>query len=78
MIGGSAMIVGHLDIADRVTLHAAAFVTKSIKQAGTYAGYPAEENRGWRRALAMLRRTDALHERLHKIEQYLSTRKEHA
>jgi UDP-3-O-[3-hydroxymyristoyl] glucosamine N-acyltransferase len=74
MIGGSAMIVGHLDIADRVTLHAAAFVTKSIKRAGTYAGYPAEDNRRWRRNLALLRNPDTLRERLRNIEQHLSTR----
>lgn len=72
MIGGAASIVGHLDIADRVTIHAGAVVTKSIGQAGTYGGHPAEDSRSWTRNMARLRHLYALRERVRHIEQQLS------
>jgi UDP-3-O-[3-hydroxymyristoyl] glucosamine N-acyltransferase len=78
MIGGAANIVGHLDIADRVVIHAAAVVTKSIHKAGSYGGHPAEDSRSWARHVASLRHLDALHERLRSIEQRLSTREKKA
>jgi UDP-3-O-[3-hydroxymyristoyl] glucosamine N-acyltransferase len=73
MIGGAANIVGHLDIADRVVLHGAAVVTKSIRKAGTYGGHPAEDSRSWAQHVALLRKLDSLLERLRNIEQRLST-----
>jgi UDP-3-O-[3-hydroxymyristoyl] glucosamine N-acyltransferase len=73
MIGGAANIVGHLDIADRVIIHAAAVVTKSIRKAGIYGGHPAEDSRSWVRHTALLRNMDSLLERLRIIEQRLST-----
>jgi UDP-3-O-[3-hydroxymyristoyl] glucosamine N-acyltransferase len=78
MIGGAASIVGHLDIADRVVIHAGAVVTKSIGQAGTYGGHPAEDNRRWTRSMAHLRQLDALRERVRRIEQQLSLPEEKA
>lgn len=73
MIGGAASIVGHLDIADGVIIHAAAVVTRSIKRAGTYGGHPAEDSRNWTRNMVRLRHLDSLHERLRNLEQGLST-----
>ncbi|OGA32431.1 MAG: UDP-3-O-(3-hydroxymyristoyl)glucosamine N-acyltransferase [Betaproteobacteria bacterium RIFCSPLOWO2_12_FULL_62_13b] len=73
MIGGAVAIVGHLDIADRVIIHAAAVVTKSIRKAGTYGGHPAEDSLSWARHVALLRHLDSLCERLRNIEQRLST-----
>ena len=78
MIGGAANIVGHLDIADRVVILAAAVVTKSIAQAGTYGGHPAEDSRSWTRNVARLRHLDALRERVRHIEQRLSLPEEKA
>lgn len=78
MIGGGVGILGHLDIADRVTIHATALVTKSIRQAGTYGGYPAEDSRSWARHVAALRHLDALRERVRHIEQQLSLPEEKA
>ncbi len=72
MIGGAVAIVGHLDIADRVIIHAAAVVTKSIRKAGTYGGHPAEDSLSWARNMARLRQLDALSERIRHIEQQLS------
>lgn len=60
-IGGSAMILGHLEIADRVHIAAGTLVTKSVRQAGAYAGaYPFEEQRKWQRNAVQLRRLDTL------------------
>ncbi|MBE0614170.1 MAG: UDP-3-O-(3-hydroxymyristoyl)glucosamine N-acyltransferase [Burkholderiales bacterium] len=73
MIGGAANIVGHLDIADRVIIHAAAVVTKSIRKAGAYGGHPAEDSRSWAQHTAKVRNLDSLLERLRAIEQRLST-----
>jgi UDP-3-O-[3-hydroxymyristoyl] glucosamine N-acyltransferase len=70
-IGGAASIVGHLDIADRVVILAGAVVTRSIAQAGTYGGHPAEDNRSWTHNVARLRRLDALRERVRHIEKQL-------
>ena len=56
-IGGGAGILGHLEIADRVIIHAMTFVTRSITQPGQYAsGVPHAEARSWNRNLAVLRR----------------------
>ncbi|MHB8667001.1 MAG: UDP-3-O-(3-hydroxymyristoyl)glucosamine N-acyltransferase [Burkholderiales bacterium] len=78
MIGGAANIVGHLDIADRVVIHAAAVVTKSIRKAGTYGGHPAEDSRSWARHTALLHQMDSLRECLRDPEQRLSTREKKA
>ena len=78
MIGGAANIVGHLDIADRVVIHAAAVVTKSIRKAGTYGGHPAEDSRSWARHTALLHQMDSLREGLRDPGQRLSTREKKA
>ena len=72
MIGGGVVIVGHLEIADRVVIQAAALVTKSIRQAGTYGGHPAEDSRSWARNMALLRHLETLRERVGRIEHQLS------
>jgi UDP-3-O-[3-hydroxymyristoyl] glucosamine N-acyltransferase len=78
MIGGAANIVGHLDIADRVVIHAAAVVTKSIRKAGTYGGHPAEDSRSWARHTALLHQMDSLREGLRNPGQRQSTREKKA
>ena len=55
-IGGAARIMGHIEIADGVTVTATSFVTKSIGSAGTYSSVlPAEPAREWAKTLANLR-----------------------
>lgn len=78
MIGGAANIVGHLDITDRVVIHAAAVVTKSIRKAGTYGGHPAEDSRNWAQHMASLRHVHSLRERLRGVEKKLTTRENKA
>ena len=72
MIGGGVVVVGHLEIADCVVIQAAALVTKSIRQAGTYGGHPAEDSRNWARNIALLRHLEKLRERVAQIEHQLS------
>jgi len=68
-IGGAARIAGHLTIANHVTIFATAFVTKSIVQAGTYAGgVPSAPSREWARTVAHLRSLERLVERVRDLE----------
>lgn len=57
LIGGGAGIAGHLEIADDVTIKAAASVTKSILRKGIYSSvWPAREDREWRKRVARFHR----------------------
>jgi len=72
-IGGAARIFGHLEIADRVTISAAAVVTKSITRAGAYTGVlPSAPSREWARTVAHLRGLDQLAMRVRELEKRLS------
>ncbi|PHV13121.1 UDP-3-O-(3-hydroxymyristoyl)glucosamine N-acyltransferase [Chitinimonas sp. BJB300] len=67
--GGSAMILGHLEIADRVNIMAGTLVGKSILKAGTYVGqYPVQSHEDWLANASHLRRLDAMAGRLKQIE----------
>lgn len=67
--GGSAMILGHLEIADRVNVMAGTLVGKSILKAGTYVGqYPVQTHQDWLANASHLRRLDALVGRLKTLE----------
>jgi UDP-3-O-[3-hydroxymyristoyl] glucosamine N-acyltransferase len=69
LIGGSAGILGHLTIADRVTVHAMSLVTHSIREAGEYtSGTPIQPNRQWRRNAARFKHLDAIARRVDAIE----------
>jgi UDP-3-O-[3-hydroxymyristoyl] glucosamine N-acyltransferase len=61
LIGGGAGIIGHLTIADRVTITAMSLVTHSIREAGEYSsGTPIQESRLWRRNAARFKHLDEL------------------
>ena len=65
LIGGSAGILGHLTIADRVTVTAMSLVTHSIREAGEYSsGTPIQSNRQWRRNAARFKHLDEIVRRL--------------
>jgi UDP-3-O-[3-hydroxymyristoyl] glucosamine N-acyltransferase len=69
LIGGGAGILGHLEVADHVTLTARTLVTHSIKQAGEYSsGTPLQEKREWRKNTVRLRQLDALARRVSRLE----------
>ena len=61
LIGGGAGIIGHLTIADRVTITAMSLVTHSIRDSGEYSsGTPIQESRQWRRNAARFKHLDEL------------------
>lgn len=70
LIGGGAGIVGHIEIADRVTITAMTMVTHSIRRPGEYSsGLPADASANWRRNAARFRRLDALARRIQTLAQ---------
>jgi UDP-3-O-[3-hydroxymyristoyl] glucosamine N-acyltransferase len=61
LIGGGAGILGHLGIADRVTITAMSLVTHSIREAGEYSsGTPIQDTRTWRRNAARFKHLDEM------------------
>ena len=69
LIGGGAGVLGHLSIADRVTITAMSLVTRTINAPGEYSsGAPLEENRRWRRNAARMRHLDELAKRVAALE----------
>jgi UDP-3-O-[3-hydroxymyristoyl] glucosamine N-acyltransferase len=69
LIGGGAGILGHLELADRVTVTARALVTHSIHSAGEYSsGVPIQESRQWRRNAARFKHLDELVRRVQVLE----------
>lgn len=68
-IGGGAIVLGHLHIADHVDISAGTMITKSIDKAGTYtAAYPFSSHREWLRNSVHLRRLDQLAETVGRLE----------
>ena len=69
MLGGNAMISGHLTIADRVVVSGGTLVAKSITAPGTYtAVYPMQPHAQWLKNAALVRHLDELMERLRSLE----------
>ncbi|MEO6799037.1 MAG: UDP-3-O-(3-hydroxymyristoyl)glucosamine N-acyltransferase [Rhodanobacter sp.] len=69
MIGGNAGVLGHLELADRVTITAKSLVTHSIREAGEYSsGTPLQDNRQWRKNAARFKHLDEYARRLSALE----------
>ena len=69
MIGGNAGVLGHLELADGVTITAKSLVTHSIREAGEYSsGTPLQENRLWRKNAARFKHLDEYARRLSALE----------
>ena len=69
MIGGNAGVLGHLELADRVTITAKSLVTHSIREPGEYSsGVPLQDNRQWRRNAARFKHLDEYARRLAALE----------
>ena len=65
LIGGGAGILGHLSLADRVTVTAMSLVTHSIREPGEYSsGTPIQPNRQWRRNAARFKHLDEIARRV--------------
>jgi UDP-3-O-[3-hydroxymyristoyl] glucosamine N-acyltransferase len=69
MIGGNAGVLGHLELADRVTITAKSLVTSSIREPGEYSsGVPLQANRLWRKNAARFKHLDEYARRLSALE----------
>jgi len=65
LIGGGAGILGHLSLADRVTVTAMSLVTHSIRESGeNSSGTPIQPNRQWRRNAARFKHLDEIARRV--------------
>ena len=53
-LAGQVGTVGHVTIADDVTVLGKGGITKDIREAGVYAGMPLKPARLWRKAMAKL------------------------
>ena len=59
MLGGQAGLVGHIRICDDVIITGKTMVTRNIDRPGVYSsGFPAEDDRTWKRRIARFRRLD--------------------
>lgn len=72
MIGGAAGIVGHIEIADDVTITAMTLVSHSIHAPGVYSGsLPMDNATQWRKNSVRFRQLDELARRVNNIERKL-------
>lgn len=72
-VGGAAMILGHLEIADDVHISAGTLVTKSIANPGSYTGsVPFLPHADWLKNFARLRHLDAMADKIRALEARLA------
>jgi UDP-3-O-[3-hydroxymyristoyl] glucosamine N-acyltransferase len=71
-LGGGAIVLGHLTLADGVHISAASVVTRSISQAGNYTGlFPIDDNAAWEKNAASLKQLHKLRDRIKSLEAQL-------
>jgi UDP-3-O-[3-hydroxymyristoyl] glucosamine N-acyltransferase len=72
-IGGGAVVLGHLSLAQGVHISAASVVTRSIRVPGHYTGmFPIDDNASWEKNAASVKQLHRLRERLRALEQVLA------
>jgi UDP-3-O-[3-hydroxymyristoyl] glucosamine N-acyltransferase len=68
-VGGGAIVLGHLTLADGVHVSAATVVTRSITQPGHYTGlFPIDDNATWEKNAASLKQLHQIRQRLKSVE----------
>jgi UDP-3-O-[3-hydroxymyristoyl] glucosamine N-acyltransferase len=71
-VGGGAIVLGHLELADNVHVSAATVVTRSLSRPGQYTGmFPIDDNAKWEKNAATLKQLHTLRERIKALEQAL-------
>lgn len=74
-ISGAAVVLGHLSVADDVTITAMSLVTKDIRQSGVYSsGTPLLENADWHKNNVRYKSLDKIARRLAEVEKQLEER----
>lgn len=72
-LGGGAIVLGHLSLADGVNVSAASTVTRSLSQPGHYTGmFPLDDNARWEKNAASLKQLNSLRERIRALENALN------
>ena len=66
-LAGKVGVAGHIEITSNVTVAAKSGITKSIKEPGTYAGFPAKPYREWRKIQALIDRLPEIYEKIRKL-----------
>lgn len=68
-IGGGAIVLGHLSLADKVHISAATVATRSIHKPGLYTGlFPIDDNAAWEKNAVSLRQLHSLRDRIKALE----------
>jgi UDP-3-O-[3-hydroxymyristoyl] glucosamine N-acyltransferase len=68
-LGGGAIVLGHLSLADGVNISAATVVTRSLHKPGLYSGvFPLDDNASWEKNAATLKQLHTLRDRLRALE----------
>ena len=71
-VGGGAVILGHLSLADGVHISAASVVTRSIHKPGQYTGlFPLDDNSSWEKNAASLKQLHQIRHRLKLVEAHI-------
>jgi UDP-3-O-[3-hydroxymyristoyl] glucosamine N-acyltransferase len=71
-VGGGAIVLGHLTLADGVHISAASVATRSIHKPGHYTGmFPLDDNAAWEKNAASLKQLASLRERIRALEAQL-------
>ena len=72
-IGGGAIILGHIELADDVHVSSGTLVAKSITKAGSYTGtVPFMAHEDWQRNFARIRHLDAMADKIRALEKRLA------
>jgi UDP-3-O-[3-hydroxymyristoyl] glucosamine N-acyltransferase len=73
-LGGGAIVLGHLTLADEVNISAATVVTRSIHKPGHYTGlFPIDDNAAWEKNAASLKQLHSLRDRIRALEEKTDT-----
>lgn len=72
-VGGAAMILGHLEIADDVNISSGTMIAKSVAKAGSYTGWvPFLEHAEWLKNFSRLRHLESMTDRIRALEARLA------
>lgn len=73
-VGGGAIVLGHLTLAEGVNISAASVATRSIHKPGNYTGmFPIDDNAAWEKNAAAVRQLASLRERIRTLEAQVKT-----
>jgi UDP-3-O-[3-hydroxymyristoyl] glucosamine N-acyltransferase len=73
-MGGGAIVLGHLEMAEGVNISAATVVTRSIRAPGHYSGlFPMDDNATWEKNAASLKQLHTLRDRIRALEAKLKS-----